>query len=319
MVSMTGMRRLFLIFLLASAAAASRAEIPPGYYDGTEGLTDQALILKLRQITGSGYISHSYDDARATIFSTIDRQTNGLIACIYTGNEHTAAELNIEHTWPRSRGADAVPRESDCHHLFPSEPDINNRRGNLPFGWVSNPDYEINGTKVEYTVQCEPRDPVKGDVARAIFYFSMRYDYLLVNTGYVLGTSEDKMGFENVLRAWHVQDPPDDAERSRNDRVYTYQHNRNPFVDHPEFVGLITTFGEQPPVTATPTATSFVSPTLTATAVITATATPTATSSATVTPTPTPSATVIPSLTATPSPTAAPTPVEPLGQGWLLF
>ncbi len=241
--------------LLVLALGAAAADIPAGYYDGTDGLSDTALILKLREITGAGYVSHSYDAARDEIFSTIDRQTDGTYICLYTGNVHTlASELNIEHVWPQSRGADAAPRESDCQHLYPVEFDINSRRGNLPFGWVLSPDYQINGSKVQYNVQFEPRDPVKGDVARAVFYFAMRYNYPLVNTGYVLGTSEDKMGFEDVLRQWHAQDPVTDTERARNDRVYTYQHNRNPFVDHPEFVGRIATFGEQATPTATPTA-----------------------------------------------------------------
>lgn len=282
--SMPSVRRLagilLLSLLLLSFAQRSLAVIPAGYYDGTDGLTDAALLAKLRQITGSGYVSHSYSASSDEIKETIDLQANNKLTCIYTGNEHTASEINIEHSWPQSRGAESSPRQSDCHHLFPTEPDINSRRGNLPFGTVANPDYEINGSKVEYTVQFEPRDPVKGNIARALFYFAMRYDYPLVNTGYVLGTSEDKMGFENVLRVWHVQDPPDDAERARNDRVYTYQKNRNPFIDHPEFVGRIATFGDQPVPTSTPFPTATIPPTPTDTSGVSPTPTATGTPAA---------------------------------------
>jgi endonuclease I len=76
----------------------------------------------------------------------------------------------------------------------------------------------------------EVRPARRGDIARAHFYFSVRY-------AMPIGAAE-----ESVLVAWHQEDPPDDRERERNDRIVRIQRNRNPFVDRPEFVGRISDF-----------------------------------------------------------------------------
>ncbi|GAB4316585.1 MAG: hypothetical protein Kow0059_09140 [Candidatus Sumerlaeia bacterium] len=276
-------RAVALLWVLITWVVSVQADIPPGYYDGTDGLSDAALLVKLRQITTNGHVARSYSATSDYMF-IMDADAQGRVRCVYTGRLHDGGSgLNVEHTWPRSRGADVSPRESDLHHLFPTETEINSRRGNLPFDNIAVPDYTDGGSKVLNNVAFEPRDDHKGNAARAVFYFSMRYDLPLVSTGYVLGTSEDKMGFENTLRTWHQLDPPDDAERARNDAIYAWQGNRNPFVDHPEFVGRIGSFG-----------------------------------GSTVTPTPTPTGTPTPTPTLTPTPTPPPAPTPTPGGADLL-
>jgi hypothetical protein len=127
---------------------------------------------------------------------------------------------------------------SDFFHLFPTDENINNTRGNLPFDWVFNPTGQSNGCKWNAT-HFEPRDAFKGTAARALMYFVLKY--------------QDYNNFfapqENTLRQWHFLFPPDNIEKKRCADIYTYQQNRNPFIDYPQFLKRITklsTFSTQP-------------------------------------------------------------------------
>jgi len=95
--------------------------------------------------------------------------------------------------------------------------DENSRRGNLPFGYMS-------GSGVY-----EPHDDVKGDVARIVFYMATMYSNLNI----------DLLGDLDVLIDWHFLDPVDDFERNRNEVIYSYQENRNPYIDNPDYVELV--------------------------------------------------------------------------------
>ncbi|HPJ24312.1 MAG TPA: endonuclease, partial [Bacillota bacterium] len=95
----------------------------------------------------------------------------------------------------------------------------------------------------------------KGDIARAMFYMDVRYegdqidttgtpepDLILTSNPSLIQTTAGPtayMGLLDVLLEWHAFDPVDDIERERNEVVYSYQQNRNPFVDHPEWVECI--------------------------------------------------------------------------------
>jgi hypothetical protein len=92
----------------------------------------------------------------------------------------------------------------------------------------------------------------RGDVARAQFYADVRYsgdtgvepDLILTdNTDLIVAVSDNAsvayMGVLQTLIQWHYEDPVDDRERNRNDVVQSFQGNRNPFIDHPEFVAYI--------------------------------------------------------------------------------
>lgn len=179
----------------------------------------------------------SYTDARTAMFGTIDNE-DGWVECVYTGErlqtwgipDHTV--MNTEHTWPQSMGAEGDAR-SDLNHLFPTMSVANSVRGNLPFGNVVNADWEsggsFRGTNSSGTQVFEPRDVHKGDAARALFYFALRY-----------GNRENFLtSQETVLREWSAADTVSQKELDRNDSIESYQHKRNPFIDHPEFIDRI--------------------------------------------------------------------------------
>ncbi len=151
------------------------------------------------------------------------------------------AVVNIEHTWPQSRFNSNMPKDeqkSDLHHLYPSDSQMNSTRGNFEFGEV---DEDIKDLKC-HTARFgrvngatgspifEPPTSHKGRVARALFYFSIKYD---------LPISRQEEAF---LRTWNHDYPVTPEEQERNDRVFELQGSRNPFVDHPEIISKIQDF-----------------------------------------------------------------------------
>ncbi len=155
------------------------------------------------------------------------------------GNMHT--EVNIEHTWPQSkfnRRFDKGFQKSDMHHLYLTDSDANNKRGNHEFGKADGRVDELNVERCSSSKLFEDRGDMhfqpptehRGNVARSLFYFATRYDMVI---------SEDQ---EEALREWHKADPVDEAERARHEIVVKHQKNRNPFVDHPELVDMISNF-----------------------------------------------------------------------------
>ena len=171
--------------------------------------------------------------------------------------------FNREHIWPKSwfGGFDAGQNaQTDLWELYPSDGYVNGLRGNLPLGPISCDEdatyISSNGSKIGpcdaatvagsgYSGKCfEPPTCLKGDIARSYFYLSTTYwkKWTCCDTDAVNG-SDIKPWNENMLRAWHAQDPVDDNERNKNDIIQDqYQHNRNPFVDHPEWVDQIGDF-----------------------------------------------------------------------------
>lgn len=151
------------------------------------------------------------------------------------------AEINIEHTWPQSRFNKRKSRsyqKADLHHLFPTDSRSNSTRGNVYFGEFADSE-GINMTcacakrghfSSTGAIGFEPPVEHKGNVARALFYFSMRYEIRLPDHE------------EFFLRQWHILDPVDQEEINRNDIVEEIQGNRNPFVDDPTLVDYISNF-----------------------------------------------------------------------------
>ncbi|MBI5527272.1 MAG: endonuclease [Deltaproteobacteria bacterium] len=207
-------------------------------YEGTQGLSDADLKDALYEIvkihTGLGY-----DAAREVMFSDIDND-DGWVECVYTGKrvETTcippSSVMNTEHTWPQSKGASAEPARSDLNHLYPVDSSANSRRSNNDFGWVVDVTWTEGGSKsgtdANGEVVFEPRDQHKGNAARSIFYFSIRYQMPVPRAE------------EEALKVWNHLDPPDDTEHARNSKIEGYQGTRNPFVDHPEFADRISDF-----------------------------------------------------------------------------
>lgn len=215
------------------------------YYAASENQEEENLKAALHTLTGVGYVTLGYNDGRDKMFMLIDnKRVNGqgasqnTIESIYTGQLavgytdrtdcQTTFNFNTEHTWPQSLFNSLDPMVSDLHHLFPTDDNSNGERGNNPFGVVSNPSWSVGGSKSNNS-EFEPRDQQKGQTARAMIYFVLRYQNY--NNFF---TSQ-----ESVLRTWHQNFPPTDVEKNRNEDINTYQHNRNPFVDYPQFLERI--------------------------------------------------------------------------------
>jgi deoxyribonuclease-1 len=201
-------------------------------YAACAALSGPALVAKLHELV-SNHNSISYRAARELMFTKLDNH-GGEVECVYTGRRKVCTsipdsdDVNCEHTWPQSLGATGIAR-SDVHHLYPADSRANGVRGNLPFGEVEAASWAQGGSECNGKV-FQPRPEHRGNVARSIFYFAIRY-----------GKSVDASQ-EAILRQWNDEDPVDDAERRRNDGIFAVQHNRNPFVDHAEFVGRVADF-----------------------------------------------------------------------------
>ncbi|MCB0377825.1 MAG: endonuclease [Bdellovibrionales bacterium] len=147
--------------------------------------------------------------------------------------------VNAEHVWPQSRFTGKFPKnlqKGDLHHLLPVTSRVNSQRGNHPFGEIDSPISEVCGKAYlgnngnSKATQFEPADEVKGDVARATFYFALRYEMKI----------DDLQ--ESYLRSWHQMDPVDFDEARRHEEIYQIQYVRNPFIDHPELIDEIPNF-----------------------------------------------------------------------------
>ena len=177
---------------------------------------------------------------------------------------------NREHVWAKSHG---FPRKSqhaytDAHHVRPADRSVNGSRGNKEFDTGGNPHAECLTCRSDADTW-EPGDAMKGDVARMMFYMDVRYaggneggtpDLVLEDRiTRRPGSGEDpNFGKLCTLVQWHLDDPVSDWERRRNDRIYTWQGNRNPFIDHPDWVLPIwgsACLGIQPPADKVPTKT----------------------------------------------------------------
>ena len=165
---------------------------------------------------------------------------------------------NREHSFPKSWFNDAYPMYTDIHHIFASDGYVNGKRSNYPYGEVSTSTYvSDNGSKLGsgstelgYTgIVFEPIDEFKGDLARAYFYMATRYQDVIStwesnsdNADVVLDGSADYV-FEDwvitMLKEWNDLDEVSQEELDRNEAAYEFQGNRNPFVDHPEYIDQI--------------------------------------------------------------------------------
>lgn len=172
------------------------------------------------------------------------------------GNYNSEADCyNKEHTVPKSWSDDDVIAEGDYHHVVPSDGWVNSKRSNYPFGMLSgNADFiSLNGSKLGNSGVTgitgkvfEPIDEFKGDMARSFFYFITRYQDE-VKTKWADNTqvfAADSFPTVNInylplMLAWHQADPVSDKELIRNEGGFTYQGNRNPYIDHPEFVNAV--------------------------------------------------------------------------------
>ena len=182
-----------------------------------------------------------YETARRIFWSELYAEGGETLYCAQDFGSDRPRGLNIEHIFPMSwvtkdlhcgtrrecrRYSERFNRiEADLHNLFPSRTDLNDKRGSFPFGMVKGEPRQYGACDFEVDFknrQIEPRPEVRGDIARAMFYMAETY-------GFKIFKRQGKL-----LARWHREDPPDDTERRRNDRIEGLQGNRNPFIDQPD-------------------------------------------------------------------------------------
>lgn len=257
-----------LLFLFVFA---SSAQIPQGYYDVAEGKTKEELKAALNDIikghTEFPYTSSSTDTWDILKETDRDPANNANVIGIYSGfsmngalEYDNAKGWSREHVWAKSRGDFGTDRGAgtDVHHLRAEDVSTNSARSNRNFNNDCDTQY-VDGDGTTNSYSCsnefswEPPTEVKGDIARMLFYMATRYegengepDLELTE---VLQSNTSKAPLHaklSVLLVWHEEDPVNETERSRNDIIYGYQKNRNPFIDHPEYVDLIWGEEEEP-------------------------------------------------------------------------
>ncbi|HHE55991.1 MAG TPA: T9SS type A sorting domain-containing protein [Caldithrix abyssi] len=233
---------------------SAQANYEESYYNATQNKWGSDLKSALHNII-KGHTQYSYSDLWDILSDTDEDPANpNNVILIYTGwsypkSNHggNADQWNREHVWAKSHGdfGTTPPAGSDVHHIRPCDVSVNSKRGNLDFDNGGSLYTDPDGvTNCYYDGDSwEPRDEDKGDVARMMYYMVVRYEgeegYDLELVDYTPSTtsSDPVFGKKSTLYDWHWIDTVDSWERSRNDRIYNnWQHNRNPFIDHPEFV-----------------------------------------------------------------------------------
>jgi endonuclease I len=237
----------------AAAVDVAVADVPAGYYDSAEGLTGEALKAELNDIISvSDPVSYSevWDGLTA---SDEDPANPDNVILLYTGesrakslNGGDVGDWNREHVWAKSHGdfGTATGPGTDLHHLRPTDVQVNSIRGNKDFDEGGS---AVSGAPGNYTDSdsFEPRDEVKGDVARMILYMAVRWEGEdsfadLEPNDTVNNGSAPYHGKLSTLLEWNDADPVSAFEANRNDVIdEQFQHNRNPFIDHPEWADAI--------------------------------------------------------------------------------
>lgn len=182
-----------------------------------------------------------------------DPSNSSNVILLYTGRSQSADDnggdpdqWNREHVWAKSHGdfGTGTGPGTDIHHLRPTDVSVNSTRGNKDFDEGGEEVEEAPGNFTDGD-SWEPRDEVKGDVARMVLYMAVRYEGDdafpdLEPNDKVDNGSAPNMGRLSAMKKWNEQDPPSDFEKNRNEVIFDkFQHNRNPFIDHPEWVNDI--------------------------------------------------------------------------------
>lgn len=261
------MKKMFCLVFLTFFGITLMAQ-PANYYNLANGLTGNQLKVALHNII-KGHTSISYSQIWNAYWST-DNKGNGIVWDMYSdrpggtpaytyylGQDQCGSSCteegdcyNREHSWPQSWFNEQTTPRTDLHHIFPTDGWVNNKRSNYPFGEVRNAEWtSTNGSKLGtcktsgYSGKVfEPIDEYKGDFARAMMYMSVRYygEDSGWKTSDMTNKSEIKSWAIDMLLRWNDLDPVSQKEIDRNNAIYNdYQHNRNPFVDYPEYARMI--------------------------------------------------------------------------------
>ena len=257
------MKKILRLLLVACLSVAGAAE-PSGYYNPASGLTGAPLRNALHNII-KGHTAVGYNPGARTALEVLDQDPapgkSAYLILLYERTSWAKADWvndvpngwNREHCWPNSLGIDfAEPAYSDLFNLRACGEPANSDRGNLYYdestvaaSGYQKPSGSTTALCSQDSDSWEPPDEVKGDLARAMFYMDIRYEgsgepnLALTDTIALISTSNAYMGRLSTLLVWNFLDPVSPAERTRADKATTYQHNRNPFVDHSEWVEAV--------------------------------------------------------------------------------
>ncbi len=241
----------FVLIFLSFSFQQGKSQIFPG-------LVGEPLVEALRDAYTPGILLND-TQVKDTLYAKIFIEGDS-VRCIYSGLTRylpsgvdpsqwlygtglEVGSINLEHSWPQSKGAgEGTNGNMDMHHLFPSRSAINSDRGDFPYADIDDnhtqkwyylgsemstkPNNNINAYSEFVNGTFEPRESVKGDIARALFYFWTIYRDDAMQA--------DPLFFESQLSnlcQWHEQDPVDDVEAMRNERIAVYQDGKlNPFI-----------------------------------------------------------------------------------------
>lgn len=263
---MKSIKHLFLTALAAISVANLWAEAPAGYYSSAEGKNKSALLSALCDIVGS-HTNVGYNGVW-NVFKTSDVTAEGYVWDMYSTSKFVVGKkqcgnyskvgdcYNREHSFPKSWFGDAQPMYSDAYHLYPTDGKVNGQRSNYPFGECENGTYLPSNGSVRplgRLGKCtfpgysgtvfEPDDQYKGDFARTYFYMAAAYNNKIANWNSDMLSHDSypcyKSWVIDMLLKWHREDPVSQKEIDRNEAVNKHQHNRNPFIDHPELAEYI--------------------------------------------------------------------------------
>jgi hypothetical protein len=226
---------------------------PAGYYSSLEGKSGTVLKQAIQDIIANPNVvrAHNYGDIE-TILKTADQSplNSNQVWLMYVEQQRSKLDLqetgintgkwNREHIYPQSRGGfsngtsstpdginvwlptnadDILAGHADAHHIRAEDGPENSIRSNRDYG--------------EYLGPVGTQGSWRGDVARALFYMAVRYNALSVVNGNPANTTVGQIGDLALLLQWNQTDPRDDFEMNRNNYIYTWQVNRNPFIDYP--------------------------------------------------------------------------------------
>lgn len=268
------MKKISLNILLL-VASISFAQIPTGYYSTATGSgytlkTQLFNIINNQTDLGYGGLWVTYETSDRDVFIGTGYENDNTIYDMYTENPTGSAGecgfiyatnqdtgfgggsecqfYNREHIIPQSIFSQAAPMRHDAHFVTPTDKKVNGDRGDNPHGIVATVSSTTNNGGKHgssaisgYSGQVfEPINAFKGDIARMYFYFATRYEDQVAGWSYPMFNSTSNQvfttAFLNMLLTWHNNDPVSQFEITRNNAIYVRQNNRNPFIDHPEYV-----------------------------------------------------------------------------------
>lgn len=250
-------RYLFLSILAIAAVVTAMADVPAGYYNSLNGKKNAVLKTAVRDIIYNHTEVSSYQDLPRYFRRTDARPGTNQWWEMYSSETFYLSSfsgLNREHSVPKSwwGGSTSIPPYTDLNHLYPSESDANTAKSNYPLGTVMTATFDNGVSKVGYAVTgqgggaakvFEPADEYKGDFARTYFYMATcyagyvtwKYQYMFQNTSELTLNQWS----QTLLLKWHREDPVSQKEIDRNEAVYGFQNNRNPFIDFPDLAEYI--------------------------------------------------------------------------------